>query len=242
MFEYNMQEEKQGFHIESTVMSKFFSKMFLWMLIGLTITFVTAFYLRQGIYSGNQIAYSIVQKYFMFLIAEFILVLAFGKVLNSIGSFAAKILFLVYSFFSGITLGAILLAFGVSHIILALGLTVVVFGVMAGYGFITKKDLSQMKNMLMATIFTLLIVSVLNAFLFKSNFMYWIISYVGVLLFSAFTMYDINKIKNKIIQSGEILDEESLERYSIYGALQLYLDFINLFIFILRIVSGGKRR
>ena len=110
------------------------------------------------------------------------------------------------------------------------------FGITSLYGFVTKKDLSSWRNLLVMALIGLIIASIVNIFL-ESNAMYWIISYAGVIIFTGLTAYDTNRFK-KIIYSNDVT--EMSYKYALLGALELYLDFVNMFIYLLRIL--GDRR
>ena len=152
---------------------------------------------------------------------------------------SAKILFFVYSILNGLVFSMIGLAVGDIFLIgYTLAITIVMFGLLAIYGYTTKEDLSNYGGYLKTSLLTLLIVSILNIFL-KAPMLYWIVSIGGVVVFSALTVYDVNKIKQLAYRISDG-DPEMVEKLGIIGALELYLDFINIFLYLLRIFS--KRR
>jgi FtsH-binding integral membrane protein len=160
-----------------------------------------------------------------------------SKNITNISSNMAIGLFMLYSALNGLTLSAILLVYTASSIASTFFITAGTFGAMSIYGYFTKKDLTSWGNLLFMALIGLIVASIVNIF-WASSTMYWIITYAGVLIFVGLTAYDTQKIKNMSLE----LDAESEEgrKGAIMGALALYLDFINLFILLLRIF--GDRR
>jgi FtsH-binding integral membrane protein len=138
---------------------------------------------------------------------------------------------------NGLTLSILLIAYTGASVASTFFITAGMFGAMSIYGYTTKQDLSSWGNLLFMALIGLIIASVINFFL-QSTAMYWLISYAGVLIFVGLTAYDTQKIKNLAAQV--VLESEEGRKVAILGALTLYLDFINMFIFMLRIL--GNRR
>jgi len=148
-------------------------------------------------------------------------------------------LFIGYSVLNGLTLSVIFLAYTSSSIAGTFFITAGMFGAMAVYGLVTKRDLSGMGSFLFMGLIGIILASVVNIFL-KSSSVYWAISFLGVLIFTGLTAYDVQKIK-KIGEEGIMAQgDETIRKGSIMGALALYLDFINLFLMLLRFFGGSR--
>ena len=219
-----------------TIQATFINKVYAWMCLALTVTGFIAFRTAQseallGLIFGNSIIL------IGLIIFELGIVFWMSKNITNISSNMAIGLFMLYSALNGLTLSAILLVYTASSIASTFFITAGTFGAMSIYGYFTKKDLTSWGNLLFMALIGLIVASIVNIF-WASSTMYWIITYAGVLIFVGLTAYDTQKIKNMSLE----LDAESEEgrKGAIMGALALYLDFINLFIMLLRIF--GDRR
>lgn len=219
-----------------TIQATFINKVYAWMCLALTVTGFIAFRTAQseallGLIFGNSIIL------IGLIIFELGIVFWMSKNITNISSNMAIGLFMLYSALNGLTLSAILLVYTASSIASTFFITAGTFGAMSIYGYFTKKDLTSWGNLLFMALIGLIVASVVNIF-WASSTMYWIITYAGVFIFVGLTAYDTQKIKNMSLE----LDAESEEgrKGAIMGALALYLDFINLFILLLRIF--GDRR
>jgi uncharacterized protein len=184
---------------------------------------------------------NLVTKPYLFLglaILQIIVVLVFSLMLSRLSYFAALTLFLFYAFLNGVTFSVIFLAYTQSSIAQVFFIAAAMFAVMAIYGYFTKADLSKFGTILMMALFGMIIASLINLY-FKSSTTNLVISWIGVIVFSGLTAYDINNIKRfaGVLQGA---DRENYLKVGLFGALQLYLDFINLFLSLLNIM--GKRR
>ena len=219
-----------------TIQATFINKVYAWMCLALTVTGFIAYRTAQseallGLVFGNSIIL------IGLIIFELGIVFWMSKNIATISSNMAIGLLMLYSALNGLTLSILLLVYTASSIASTFFITAGTFGAMSIYGYFTKKDLTSWGNLLFMALIGLIIASVINIFLVSST-MYWIITYAGVLIFVGLTAYDTQKIKNMSLE----LDAESEEgrKGAIMGALALYLDFINLFIMLLRIF--GDRR
>jgi FtsH-binding integral membrane protein len=170
-------------------------------------------------------------------IVELGIVFWMSKNIAKISSNMAIGLFLLYSALNGLTLSILLLVYTASSVASTFFITAGTFGLMSAYGYFTKKDLTSWGNLLFMALVGLIIASIVNIF-WSNPTMYWIISYAGVLIFVGLTAYDTQKIKNMSLELDA--ESEAGRKGAIMGALALYLDFINLFIILLRIL--GDRR
>ena len=219
-----------------TIQATFINKVYAWMCLALTVTGFIAYRTAQsdallGLVFGNNIIL------IGLIIFELGIVFWMSKNIAKISSNMAIGLFILYSALNGLTLSVLLLVYTASSIASTFFITAGTFGVMSTYGYFTKKDLTSWGNLLFMALIGLIVASVINIFLASST-MYWIITYVGVLIFVGLTAYDTQKIKNMSLQLNA--ESEEGRKGAIMGALALYLDFINLFIILLRFF--GDRR
>lgn len=157
---------------------------------------------------------------------------------NRLSGTAATSLFMLYSALTGLTLSSILIMYTGASIASTFVICAGMFGAMSFYGYTTKRDLSGMGSMLFMGLIGIILASLVNIWL-KSPALMWVVTYIGVLVFVGLTAYDTQKLKNLGAQL-DVNDKDSFRKYSIVGALTLYLDFINLFLMLLRIF--GNRR
>lgn len=214
-----------------------FKNVYAWMALALVVTGLTAYYVANsptilGMIFGSGAAL------IGLCIAQFALVIGLSAAINKISFTAAGIMFVVYSILTGITLSSILLVYTSESVALTFFVTAGTFGAMALYGTVTNKDLSGMGSILFMALIGLIIASVANWF-FHSSGLAMIISYACVLIFVGLTAYDAQKIKNMLSVYGSEVNEASM-KIALMGSLELYLDFINLFLHLIRIL--GSRR
>ncbi len=229
--------KEQSFGRAETRDRSIIKNVYLWMTAGLALTGVVAF----GLSSNQSLMIALVSNrvlFFGIIIAELGLVMYLSARIQKMSAGAATLAFALYAFLNGITLSVIFLAYTGTTISLAFFTTAATFGGMSLYAMTTKRDLSGMGHYLMMGVLGIIIVSVINIFL-KSPAVYYMISYIGVFVFMGLTAYDTQKILSWSSRTGSISEEQYI-KYSIMGALKLYLDFINIFLFMLRIF--GRRR
>lgn len=169
--------------------------------------------------------------------AELLLVVVLTASLSSISFQTASILYILYSVINGVTMSSILLLYTKESIAGTFFITAGTFAAMSLYGYTTQKDLSTIGNLCFMGLIGLIIASIVNLFMGSST-LYWIVTYVGVLVFVGLTAWDTQKIKAMCMDLEP--DTELTKKVALMGALQLYLDFINLFLYLLRIF--GKRK
>ncbi len=214
------------------------SRVYLWMFLGLSITTIVSF----GILFFPEFLFTIYSNnFFLFglFIAQIALVIAVSAAVMRLSTPVALLLFFLYSALNGLTMALIFLLYTASSIALTFGITAGLFLLMSIIGFTTKQDLSRWGPILLIGLVGFLIGSVANFFLASSALM-WIMTYAGIAIFLGLIMYDTQRIKvmtAQLIMNG---DTEVTGRIGVLGALRLYLDFINLFLLLLRIF--GRRR
>lgn len=211
-------------------------KVYLWMSLALVITGFTAYFVATSqtlltmIFGNSLVMWGLI-------IAEFALVFTISGAINKLSLTTATLLFTLYSVLNGATLSVIFLAYTLSSIASVFFITSATFGAMALYGYFTKKDLSSWGRILFMALIGIIIATVVNIFL-KSGALNMIVSYVGVLVFVGLTAYDSQKIKEMLLQAPDA--GEGMQKIALLGALSLYLDFINLFIYLLRIFGSNR--
>ena len=209
-----------------------------WMGIGLALTGFIAYYVS----TNEAIVRLIFGNTFIFfglMIAELALVFAISGMVQRMSSGTATALFVLYSALNGVTLSFIFLAYTRSSIVSTFFICAGTFAACSIYGWTTKRDLTSLGGFLLMGLFGIIIATVVNMFI-RSSGMSMIISYIGVLVFVGLTAYDTQKIKNMALTQPADLDGAVIRKGAILGALSLYLDFINLFLMLLRIFGQSR--
>jgi FtsH-binding integral membrane protein len=209
----------------------FFRKVYGYMAGGLFATGVTAL----AVASSESLMNTVRGLFIGFIIAEVIMVLAFSKVVEKLSTPAAVAFFLAYAVLNGVTMSIIFMVYTASSIASTFFVTAGTFGALSVYGAVTKRDLTGVGNFAIMGLIGLVIASIVNIFL-NSPMIYWLTTFVGVIVFTALTAYDTQKLKQFALASGP----QDKSKVALQGALMLYLDFINLFLYLLRLF--GRRR
>lgn len=211
--------------------------VYLWMTLALVMTALTASYVAgnpgwmQGLIENPSLFWGICG-------AELALVIWLSARIMKISFSTAGILFAVYAILNGVTMSIVFFAYTAESIASTFFVTAGMFGTMGLLGYSTKRDLSTMGRFLYMTLIGLIIASVVNIFL-DSSILYWITTYVGVITFSGLTAYDTQKIKKMLEVYGTEVNDNTM-KLALLGSLDLYLDFINLFLYLLRIFGNKK--
>ena len=211
-------------------------KVYLWMTLALMITGITAAGVANSpnilalIYSSQVVMWGII-------IAEFGLVIYISARLEKLSLSTATTLFALYSILNGAMLSSVFVVYTMTSISKVFFITAGTFGVTALYGYATKKDLSSLGNILFMALIGLVIATVVNVFM-KSAMFDLILSYIGVIIFVGLTAWDSQKIKHMMMVQQDA--DESAQKLALIGALSLYLDFINLFLYLLRIFGRSN--
>lgn len=219
--------------VSESRVSNYIAKVYGWMFLGLCLTTVAAFLVSS---SPTLLAMVFSSKlvFFGLFLAQLFLVGYLSLRIHKMSSATATAVFLGYALLTGVTFSAILLAYSAATLVTTFGVTAGTFGVMSAVGYFTKKDLTSFGRLMMMGLIGIILASLVNFFT-ESPTLYWTISYVGVAVFVGLIAYDTQKIK----QYALIEDAEMRKKGAIMGALALYLDFINLFLMLLRIF--GRR-
>ncbi|CQH45027.1 membrane protein [Yersinia enterocolitica] len=215
----------------------YMAQVYGWMTCGLLLTAVVAWYAANTPAVMNFIFSSQI-TFFGLIIVQLGLVFVISGMVNRLSGSMANRLFMLYSALTGLTLSSILIMYTGASIASTFIICAGMFGAMSVYGYTTKRDLSGMGSMLFMGLIGIVLASIVNIWL-KSPALMWAVTYIGVLVFVGLTAYDTQKLKNMGAQLDSN-DRDNFRKYSIVGALTLYLDFINLFLMLLRIF--GNRR
>ena len=219
-----------------SIQATFINKVYGWMALALAITGFVALRVASSESLVNTIASNQI-LFFGIIIAELGLVIWLSSAIESMNATRAITLFLLYSALNGLTFSVLFLIYTAASIASTFFVTAGTFGVMSAYGYFTKTDLSSWGNILFMGLIGIIIASIVNIF-WHSEILYWAVTYIGVLVFVGLTAYDTQKIKRMSLEMD--VESEEGSKGAIMGALALYLDFINMFIFMLRIF--GDRR
>lgn len=212
--------------------NKLMSKTFFWMFVGLLVTFLTGYFV-----SHNEVMIINIFRnstYIILCIVELILVIALSAKVRTMSKNVARIFFVLYSFVTGLTFSSIFIIYELTSILYVFLLAAVVFLVFGLIGYYTKLNLTKISTYLMMALFAIIICFIINLFV-DSNSFDLILSIISILIFIGFTAYDVQKIKR--LGEEELIPEDNL---SIIGALNLYLDYINIFLDLLRIFGNSK--
>lgn len=213
--------------------SRFFTKVYLWMFIGLLLSSISAYFTFVNP-AMNSFVYS---SFGLILIIELIVVITFSLLRRKVSPMGAKIMFIVYSIISGLTLSSIFIVYKLSSIMVVFLSAAIMFGLLALYGYFTNQDLTSFGKLLMFGLLAVIIMSIINIFVTSQSFDITI-SIISIIIFLGLTALDMQNLK-RIYYYYEN-DSVDLDKSAIYGALDLYLDFINIFLDLLRLF--GKSR
>ena len=219
--------------------TSFINRVYGWMSAGLVISGIIAYLIGTAPGMAETLQNNSILLIGAF-IGQIVLVIAISAGINKMSSAAATGCFLLYSALTGVTLSLVFLQFSMTVIATTFFVTSVTFGAMSVYGYVTKRDLTSIGNLCFMALFGIIIASIVNMFV-ASDILYWGVTYLGILIFVGLTAYDTQKIKEMSMALGDELSvSETGKKYAILGALELYLDFINLFLLLLRLIGGRK--
>lgn len=212
-------------------MNKLLAKTFLWMFVGLFVTFLTGYIVSLNenmllsIFGGP--------AFWLIIILEFVLVIFFSARVRRMQPITAKLCFLLYAFVSGLTFSSVFVIFEVSSIIYVFLIAAIVFAIFGAIGYFTNVNLDRIGTYLFMGLLAMIICLIVNLFLFNPAFDL-VISIIILLIFFGFTAYDIQKVK--ILEASGVNDDVA----AINGAFQLYLDFINIFLHLISIIGDAR--
>ena len=232
-----------------SAVSIYMRQVYMWMTAGLAITAVTAF----AVASSPDLQMAILGNMVIMIaliVAQFGMVIALGAAIHKMSATTATAVFIAYSALTGLTLSSIFVVYPIGSIANAFLTATGTFLAMSVYGTVTKRDLTGMGNFLMMGLFGIIIASIVNIYLensgisasaifLASSMMDFVISCIGVLIFTGLTAYDTQKLR-AFGMNAPVDDATAMRRGALLGALELYLDFINLFLMLLRLFGGNR--
>lgn len=222
-----------------TGLQTYMAQVYGWMTCGLLLTAFVAWYVSQNqdiveyIFSNSVLFYGLI-------IAQFGLVFVLSGMINRMGASLATGLFMLYSALTGLTLSSIFVIYTIGSVASTFVVTAGMFGALSFYGYTTKRSLSGLGSFLFMGLIGIILASLINLWL-KSEALTWAVTYIGVVIFAGLTAYDTQKLK-EMGEDLDVNDKENLRKFSIVGALTLYLDFINMFLMLLRIFAIAVNR
>ncbi|MFP4040314.1 MAG: Bax inhibitor-1/YccA family protein [Desulfosudaceae bacterium] len=223
--------------------NNFIRSTYNWMAIGLALTGVIAVYVAgviENMVATNPAAFQRIQPlFFVLIIAELGLVFYLSARIQKIEAKTATALFVIYAMLNGVTLSFIFMAYTASSIASTFFVCAAMFGAVSVYGMVTKKDLTGLGQFMFMGLIGIIIATVVNLFV-QSSALAMIVSYLGVFVFVGLTAYDTQQLKNMALSQPEGLDAGVVRKGAIMGALKLYLDFINMFLFLLHILGVAR--
>lgn len=222
--------------LNQSVVATLMRSVYYWMAAALAITGLTAWVVANNpamvaaIFSSELI-------YWGLFIAELVLVMVLSAAIHKMSFMTATLMFIVYSVLNGVVLSSIFIVFTASSIASTFFICAAMFISLAIYGSVTKKDLSGIGRFLFMALIGLIIASLVNVFM-ASTGLYWIITFAGVLIFAGLTAWDAQKIQQMLAMCDDV--DESTQKIALLGSLSLYLDFINMFLYLLRLFGNRK--
>lgn len=239
MNEFNYNQSYNNSSIDAHSLKKtenaLMRKVYFWMTDALIITGLMAYYVANN-YEFLSFVFGNRMVFWGLIIAEFGLVIGLNAAINKISSLVATLMFILYAAINGVTMASIFMIYAIDSIYSTFFITAATFAVMAVYGSITKSDLTKIGNICLMALFGLIIAGIVNVFI-GSSMMSLVVSCIGVLVFVGLTAYDAQKIKNLLCG---VESNEETQKYAVIGALALYLDFVNLFLYLLRLFGRRK--
>ncbi|RRC97292.1 Bax inhibitor-1/YccA family protein [Prevotella sp. OH937_COT-195] len=232
LYELIQEKEKRV----SLAMPATMRKVYVWMTLALAITGFTAWMV-----ADTGLWFSIASNRMLFwgmIITELGLVFGISAGINKLSMPVATLLFALYSIINGAILSSIFIIYDIGSIASVFFIAAGMFAAMGVMGMVIKTDLSKFGNILLMGVVGLIIASLVNVFLLKSGMMSLIVSWIGVAIFAGLTMYDTQRIKKMLAAADDTGD--TTQKIALLGALSLYLDFINMFIYLLRIFGGSR--
>lgn len=221
---------------DDSVVATLMRNVYLWMTLALVITGLTALFTAQ-----SEVLLSLIflntWTWIGLIVTELVLVLVLAAAINKMSFSVATLMFILYSIVNGLTLSVIFLVYEMPSIATTFFVTAGMFGAMAIFGTVTKKDLSGIGKFALMALIGLIIAGVVNMFLQNSPFDL-VISAIGVVIFAGLTAYDSQKIRQMLVNAYDV--DDTTQKIALYGSLRLYLDFVNLFLYLLRFFGNRK--
>jgi len=228
---------KRSYAKSDILAQSFMSKVYLWMAFGLCATGAVSYFAVRSAPLLNVLFGRGFAPFFVLVVIELGMVMYLASRVMTLNPATAKLLFFLYAALNGLTLAPIFLVYTRESLASTFFVSAAMFGVMAMYGTRTKRDLTEAGDFFRMGLIGVIIASLVNMFL-KSEMIMWVTTYIGVFVFLGLTAYDTQKLRSMARENS--VSDDVMENFSVLGALTLYLDFLNLFLLMLRIM--GKRR
>lgn len=235
-FQQEVMNAQESTRWTATAFPALMRKVYVWMTLALAITGFTAYSVANSP-AILQMIFTNKLLFFGIIIAELALVWGVSAAINRLSLTTATLLFVLYSVLNGVTLSFIFLAYTAESVTSVFLITAGTFAVMAAIGSFVKTDLSSMGRILFMALIGVIIATIVNLFM-RSSGLAMILNYAGVIIFVGLTAYDTQKIKQMLLQAQDT--SETAQKVALMGALSLYLDFINLFLYLLRILGNSR--
>lgn len=231
----NMENEKSTFvKAQTDMLSLVMRQVYLRMFLALLVTAITAYYVAVTP-AVTQFVFGSRVVFWILIIAEFGLVIGLSAALHKMSTTTANVMFLLYAILNGVTLSSIFFVYQLGSIAFTFFITAGVFLAMSIYGYVTKKDLNTFGSYCVMGLFGIIIATLVNLFVHSST-LEWIVSFIGVGIFMGLTAWDTQKIK----ESAYAIEPSGVGKLAVIGALSLYLDFINMFLYLLRFFGNSR--
>lgn len=231
----NMENEKSTFvKAQTDMLSLVMRQVYLRMFLALLVTAITAYYVAVTP-AVTQFVFGSRVVFWILIIAEFGLVIGLSAALHKMSTTTANVMFLLYAVLNGVTLSSIFFVYQLGSIAFTFFITAGVFLAMSIYGYVTKKDLNTFGSYCVMGLFGIIIATLVNLFVHSST-LEWIVSFIGVGIFMGLTAWDTQKIK----ESAYAIEPSGVGKLAVIGALSLYLDFINMFLYLLRFFGNSR--
>lgn len=230
-----MENEKSTFvKAQTDMLSLVMRQVYLRMFLALLVTAITAYYVAVTP-AVTQFVFGSRVVFWILIIAEFGLVIGLSAALHKMSTTTANVMFLLYAILNGVTLSSIFFVYQLGSIAFTFFITAGVFLAMSIYGYVTKKDLNTFGSYCVMGLFGIIIATLVNLFVHSST-LEWIVSFIGVGIFMGLTAWDTQKIK----ESAYAIEPSGVGKLAVIGALSLYLDFINMFLYLLRFFGNSR--
>ena len=230
-----MENEKSTFvKAQTDMLSLVMRQVYLRMFLALLVTAITAYYVAVTP-AVTQFVFGSRMVFWILIIAEFGLVIGLSAALHKMSTTTANVMFLLYAVLNGVTLSSIFFVYQLGSIAFTFFITAGVFLAMSIYGYVTKKDLNTFGSYCVMGLFGIIIATIVNLFVHSST-LEWIVSFIGVGIFMGLTAWDTQKIK----ESAYAIEPSGVGKLAVIGALSLYLDFINMFLYLLRFFGNSR--
>ncbi len=231
----NLSRTADGTYAAQGAFAKLMRRVYVWMTLALAVTGLMAAYISRDLQLLSNLSGGMMLG---LVIAELALVMVLSAAIHRLSFAVAGLMFLAYSLLNGVTLSVVLLAYTATSVATAFFVTAGTFAAMTMVGLVVRKDLSGLGRVLIMALIGLLIATVVNLFV-GSSVLDWALTYLGVFIFTGLTAYDTQKIRNLMLEHGHEYGESTM-KLALMGSLTLYLDFINLFLYLLRIFGDRK--